>query len=93
MKKAFRIFRKILSALLIVPVVTLAVDFVYNRIKMKQEEPLLEHPLGQMVEVDGHRMCVYEEGEGEHTLLFLSGSGTAAPILDFSLKNLRPTED
>ena len=50
---------------------------------MKQEEPLLANPLGQMVEVDGHMMCVYEEGEGEHTLLFLSGSGTAAPILDF----------
>ena len=27
--------------------------------------------------------AVYEEGEGEHTLLFLSGSGTASPILDF----------
>ena len=61
----------------------LLVIYVYNRIKIKQEEPLLANPLGQMVEVDGHMMCVYEEGEGEHTLLFLSGSGTAAPILDF----------
>jgi hypothetical protein len=41
---------------------------------MKQEESLLKKPLGQMVEVDGHMMCVYEEGEGAHTLLFLSGS-------------------
>ena len=70
-------------ALVIVLVSILLVIYVYNRIKIKQEEPLLANPLGQMVEVDGHMMCVYEEGEGEHTLLFLSGSGTAAPILDF----------
>ena len=70
-------------ALVIVLASSLLVIYVYNRVKMKQEEPLLANPPGQMVEVDGHMMCVYEEGEGEHTLLFLSGSGTAAPILDF----------
>ena len=83
MKKVLKFIGKALLALLIVLVVALAVIFVYNRIKMKQEEPLLENPLGQLVEVDGHNMCIYTEGEGEHTLLFLSGSGTAAPILDF----------
>ena len=83
MKKRFRIFGKALLVLVIALVVSLLVIFVYNRIKMKQEESLLEKPLGQMVEVDGHMMCVYEEGKGEHTLVFLSGSGTASPILDF----------
>lgn len=83
MRKAFKIFGKILSTLLVILVVAVLAVFVYNRIKMKQEEPLLEHPLGQMVEVDGYRMCVYQEGEGNHTLLFLSGSGTTSPILDF----------
>ena len=83
MKNTLKIVGKVLLALVIVLVSTLLVIYVYNRIKIKQEEPLLANPLGQMVEVDGHMMCVYEEGEGEHTLLFLSGSGTAAPILDF----------
>ena len=83
MKKVFGIFVKVFLVLLMVFFIAIAVIFVYNMIKMKQEEPLLEQSLGQMVDVDGHRMCVYEEGEGEHTLLFLSGSGTAAPILDF----------
>ena len=83
MKITLKIVGKVLLALVIVLVSTLLVIYVYNRIKIKQEEPLLANPLGQMVEVDGHMMCVYEEGEGEHTLLFLSGSGTAAPILDF----------
>ena len=83
MKKVFKMLGKILLALILVLTVSLFAVFVYNKIKMKQEEQLLEKPLGQMIEVDGHSMCIYEEGEGEHTLLFLSGSGTAAPILDF----------
>ena len=73
----------VMLVIVTVLVASLLAIYVYNRIRMKQEEPLLEKPLGQMVEVDGHMMCVYEEGEGEHTLLFLSGAGTAAPILDF----------
>ncbi len=36
-----------------------------------------------MVEVGGHNMCVYTEGTGEATLVFLSGGGTCSPILDF----------
>nr|WP_027871704.1 alpha/beta hydrolase [[Eubacterium] cellulosolvens] len=83
MKKIIKTFGKVLLTLVIILMVSLFIIFVYNRIRMKQEESLLKKPLGQMVEVDGHMMCVYEEGEGAHTLLFLSGSGTASPILDF----------
>lgn len=55
---------------------------IYNKIKRKKEEPLLK-PLGQIVEVDNHNMSIYAEGKGEKTLVFLSGAGTASPILDF----------
>ena len=55
---------------------------IYNKIKMKNEESLLK-PLGQIVEVDNHNMSIYVEGKGEKTLVFLSGAGTASPILDF----------
>ena len=82
MKKALKIVVKILLALIILIVIFLLVMFIYNKIKMKSEEPLLK-PLGQMVEVDNHKMSIYTEGEGEKTLVFLSGSGTASPILDF----------
>lgn len=40
-------------------------------------------PIGTLVDVNGHRMHVYTEGSGTDTLVFLSGSGTAAPALDF----------
>lgn len=40
-------------------------------------------PLGQIVEVDKAKMSLYTEGSGPQTLVFLSGSGTSSPILDF----------
>ena len=83
MKKVLKAIRIVILALLAVIVITLAAVFIWHRIKLVQEEPMLAQPIGQLVEVDGHNMCVYTEGEGEHTLLFLSGSGTPAPILDF----------
>ena len=39
--------------------------------------------MGQMVEVDGNEMFIYSEGEGDHTIVFMSGYGTPEPILDF----------
>lgn len=38
---------------------------------------------GQMVEVDGKNMHVYVTGKGYHTIVLMSGLGTAAPALDF----------
>lgn len=83
MKKVLKIFGKIIIVFLALILIAVAALFIWHRIMLKREEPMLEQPLGQLVEVDGHNMCVYSEGEGEHTLLFLSGSGTPAPILDF----------
>jgi pimeloyl-ACP methyl ester carboxylesterase len=42
-------------------------------------------PPGQMVAVNGHRLHVYAEGERDDdlTLVFMSGSGTTVPVLDF----------
>ncbi len=83
MKKALKTIGIIILALLALLVIAVAGIFIWHRIMLEKEKPLLEHPLGQLIEVDGHNMCVYTEGEGKHTLLFLSGSGTPAPIIDF----------
>lgn len=55
---------------------------INHRIQTTRESELLL-PLGDLVEVDGHNMSVYSEGTGEKTLVFMSGSGTCSPILDF----------
>ena len=60
-----------------------AAAVAYNKAALARETELLRRPLGQMVEVDGYNMCVYVQGEGARTLVFLSGSGTVSPILDF----------
>ena len=83
MKKFFKAIGRIIGALLALLVFAVVVLLIGHWIMLEREKPLLEHPIGQLIEVDGHNMCVYSEGEGEHTLLFLSGSGTPAPILDF----------
>ena len=83
MKKVFKTIGKIFLVLLLLLVIALGACFIYHRIMLDKEEPMLAQPIGEFVEVDGHNMCVYSEGEGAHTLLFLSGSGTPAPILDF----------
>lgn len=83
MKKNLKRVGKILLAVFTLILIIIAVVFVVNKIIMKNEEDLLREPIGQLVEVDDYKMNVYTVGEGEHTLLFLSGSGTASPVLDF----------
>lgn len=83
MKNAFKIIGKVLLVIIILLIIFLLIVFTYNKIMMNKEKALLDEPFGEMIEVDGHNMCIYSEGEGEHTLVFLSGSGTASPILDF----------
>jgi hypothetical protein len=83
MKKALKIIGKVFLGLLILIALFLVIMTVYNQIMLKKNKALYETPLGQLVEVDGHNMSIYTEGEGEHTVVFLSGYGTASPILDF----------
>ena len=78
MKIAFKIILTVMAGFALL----LLLCFVNHRIQLKREEPLFS-PLGELVEVDGGRMSVYADGEGENTLVFLSGSGTCSPILDF----------
>lgn len=77
--------KKVLKVILIVCLILLVVILlVYLNHKMRlAKEAALRAPLGQMVEVDGHHMSVYTEGEGDTTLIFMSGGGTCSPILDF----------
>ncbi|MBQ8984185.1 MAG: alpha/beta hydrolase [Lachnospiraceae bacterium] len=83
MKKALKVIGRILLGILALFAIFLVVMTIYNQIMLRKNIALYETPLGQLVEVDGHNMSIYTEGEGEHTLVFLSGWGTPSPILDF----------
>jgi len=78
MKKGIKITLIILGVVILL---FLAI-FINHKIQLKREAKLLT-PIGQLVEVDGHKMNIYIEGEGEQTIVFLSGGGTCSPVLDF----------
>lgn len=80
-----RILNKMLKVVLIIVVIIilfLTISIIRHKICYSKEKNLLT-PLGTMVEVNGHNMSIYVEGEGDKTIVFLSGGGTCSPILDF----------
>ena len=83
MKTKMKVFPKALLIVFAVIAICLMGLFIYNRIMLKKDAGLLNEHVGQMVEVDGHDMCVYSEGEGDHTIVFMSGWGEPSPIYDF----------
>ena len=93
MKKVLKITGKLLLGLLIFLAVFLIIMTIYNQIMLRKNKGLYETPLGQLVEVDGHNMSIYTEGEGEHTIVFMSGWGTPSPILDFKVLYSRLSDD
>lgn len=85
MKKIFK------RTLIIVPLILIAlVSFIVlssyfeHRQLIAEEKEKYPAP-GQMVEVNGTKLHVYAEGEGEQTLVFMSGLGTVSPYYDFKV--------
>ncbi len=91
MKKA-RKCMKVIFILVIVIIVVLVAIYINHRIQLNKEEEL-RTPLGELVEVDGHKMSVYAEGNGDKTIVFMSGGGTCSPILDFKSLYARLSDD
>ena len=70
--------------MIVITVITLFViiSLVRHKVCSSREKDLLT-PLGELVEVNGPKMSVYTEGDGDKTLVFMFGGGTCSPILDF----------
>lgn len=54
-------------------------NFILTKIELKSLDDY-----GMAVSVNGRQMRVYDEGEGDHTIVLLPGLGTAAPYFDFA---------
>ena len=84
MKKALKVIGKVLLGIVAVLVVFLIGTCVYDKICLASEKDLLENQIyGQKVEVYGHDMSIYVSGSGDHTLVFMAGSGDSAPIIGY----------
>lgn len=92
MKKVLNKTLKVVLLIIAIIVLFVIVSFVRHKICISNEKDLLT-PLGELVEVNGNNMSVYTEGNGDKTLVFMSGGGTCSPILDFkSLYSLLSNE-
>jgi hypothetical protein len=83
-KKILKITGKSVLVLLAVIILFLLVLVIFHKISLNAERDKII-PNGLMVEVNGHSIHVYTEGNNENApaLVFLAGSGTAAPVYDF----------
>ena len=68
--------------ILVIIAVFVIISFIRHKVCSVREQELLTS-LGKLVEVEGHNMSVYTEGDGDKTIVFMSGAGTCSPILDF----------
>lgn len=75
------IVRVLLAILLLLALLVLA-SGINHQIQLRKEAFAMV-PIGQRVDVNGHLINVYTEGEGKQSLVFLSGGGTCSPVLDF----------
>jgi len=82
MKKVWKPMWIIVSALILLLGIVVLTAFINHRVQLAKEDERMD-PTGKMVEVNGHQMHVHTEGSGEETLVFMSGGGTSAPVLDF----------
>ena len=73
---------KVVVIILVVFIVVLVAVCINHRIQLNKEKEF-KSPIGKLVEVDGNQMSVYVEGNGDKTIVFMSGGGTCSPILDF----------
>ena len=82
-KKVLKIIGRLLLGILAVFLSFLIIVKIWNEIAMSHEKELLEDHPGEFVEIDGRNMNIYVEGDGDHTIVFMSGWGTESPIYDF----------
>jgi pimeloyl-ACP methyl ester carboxylesterase len=66
----------------LLPALLIAGSFINHRLRLPPEEAAYPPP-GHLVAIGAHNLHVYGEGAGDVTLVFLAGSGTSAPVLDF----------
>ena len=82
MKRLKRIAKIFFFSVILLLLFVMGGSWIYHSFAMKKEIASTPPP-GKMVDVNGHAMHVYSEGDGEKTIVFLSGAGTSAPVLDF----------
>ena len=90
--KAASVLRNVFFYLIFSVLLLLAISFVNHQIKLNEEYSLIT-PVGKKIMVNSHYVNVYSQGSGDTPLIFLAGSGTCSPVLDFKALTSRLKDD
>ncbi len=77
-KRLLRILLGLLCTIILLVAVLAGIQCIATSCE-KEQNPAL----GEMVDVNGTKMHVYTEGQGETTYVILSGGGIGAPVLEY----------
>jgi pimeloyl-ACP methyl ester carboxylesterase len=91
MKKTLKITGKVLLGILLTLVGLILISAITHNILKSIEKN--KYKIGQTITVDGKKMQAYVTGQGDKTIVLLSGLGTASPIIDFMPLADRLSED
>ncbi len=83
LKNLLKLTARLLLGIILTLVAFLVIVKIWDVIAIGREKEILKDHPGEFVEVDGHNMNIYVTGEGDHTIVFMSGWGTESPIYDF----------
>jgi pimeloyl-ACP methyl ester carboxylesterase len=80
--KILEISGTIIITLLAIAAIILIAFWINHNYQLRKEAKTLLPP-GNMVEVNGKKLHVFTEGDGDTTLVFMAGHGTSYPTVDF----------
>ncbi|MFB6469608.1 alpha/beta hydrolase [Cytobacillus sp. Hz8] len=81
MKKTFNLLKKIILVCIAIVAVMIVAVFIYHQYRLNCESSLIQKK-GTLIDFNGKKMNVYNEGKGKDTFVFMSGSGVAAPVYE-----------
>ncbi len=81
MKTLWKVLKIVFVSLAALVLLVSVSVFIYHHFQLNKEAALLKGK-GTVVDVDGKKMNVYQEGSGKDTFVFMSGSGIAAPAYE-----------
>jgi len=82
MKKFLRTSLKVLICFIAIIVLLMLAGFILQKTYYRKQLEAIK-PYGTMVEVEGSKIHVYQRGEGEETIVLLSGLAVELPSADF----------
>ncbi|MEH7239356.1 alpha/beta fold hydrolase [Bacillus sp. JJ1562] len=81
MKKLFKVLKRLFLGFIVFILLVSVSVFGYHRYQLNKELVTMNSK-GTLVEFQNKKINVYNEGIGENTFVFMSGSGIAAPVYE-----------